>query len=160
MEKRKVTDLEIGNKAPSFNLPSDNEGQISLDDFKGKKIVLYFYPKDDTPGCTKESCSFNQNLTQLNELNVKVVGVSKCSVKKHNKFKDKYDLKFPLLSDENDDMCERYSVWKEKSMFGKKYMGIERSTFLIDEDGKILKIWRNVKVAGHVEDVTDAITSK
>lgn len=151
----KISELNIGDNAPEFTLSTDGEGEISLSQFKGQKVVLYFYPKDDTPGCTKESCSFNENLSALNKMDVRVIGLSKCSVKKHDKFKAKYDLKFPLASDENDQVCEAYGVYKEKSMYGKTYMGIERSTFLIDEQGKIAHIWRKVKVDGHVEDVME-----
>lgn len=150
-------ELNIGDTAPDFTLPTDGEGEITLSNLKGKKVVLYFYPKDDTPGCTKESCSFNENLSALNKLNAEVIGLSKCSVKKHDKFKAKYDLNFPLASDENGDVCEAYGTWVEKSMYGRKYMGIDRSTFLIDENGKIAQIWRNVKVNGHVEDVVAEI---
>ncbi|NQZ14300.1 MAG: thioredoxin-dependent thiol peroxidase [Alphaproteobacteria bacterium] len=149
--------LEIGDNAPDFTLPTDGEGEISLSSLKGQKVVLYFYPKDDTPGCTKESCAFNDNLSALNKLNAQVIGASKCSVAKHDKFKAKYGLTFPLVSDENSNMCESYGVWKEKNMYGKKYMGIERSTFLIDEDGKIEQIWRKVKVDGHVDAVIEAL---
>ena len=150
-----MIELKIGDDAPDFTLPTDGEGEVSLNQFKGQKVVLYFYPKDDTPGCTKESCSFNENLTALSKLEVQVIGLSKCSVKKHDKFKAKYDLKFPLASDENDEVCEAYGVYKEKSMYGKTYMGIERSTFLIDENGKIAHIWRKVKVDGHVAEVME-----
>ncbi len=152
-----MSTLKTGDKAPDFTLPTDGDGEITLSSLKGQKVVLYFYPKDDTPGCTKESCSFNENLTKLNKINAQVIGVSKCSVKKHDKFKAKYDLKFPLASDENSDVCERYGVFKEKSMYGKTYMGIERSTFLIDENGKIEHAWYNVKVPGHVEAVMETI---
>jgi peroxiredoxin Q/BCP len=152
-----MTELNIGDKAPDFKLPTDGNGKISLKEFKGQKVILYFYPKDDTPGCTKESCSFNENLSKLNKLNTQVIGISKCSVKKHDKFKEKYGLKFPLASDENSDVCEKYGVWKEKSMYGKTYMGIERSTFVIDEKGKIEALWRKVKVPGHVEEVMSTI---
>lgn len=145
--------LQIGDIAPDFTLPTNGEGEISLSSLRGQKVVLYFYPKDDTPGCTKESCSFNENLSALNAINTQVIGLSKCSVKKHDKFVAKYDLKFPLVSDEGNDVCERYGTWVQKSMYGRKYMGIDRSTFLIDENGKILHIWRKVKVPGHVEDV-------
>lgn len=158
-----MSDLKIGDKAPNFKLPrdgaEDGSDLISLSDFKGEKVVLYFYPKDDTPGCTAESCGFNDNLSKMNKLGVAVIGMSKCSVKKHNKFRDKYGLKFPLASDENGTTCEDYGTWVEKSMYGKKYMGIERSTFLIDEKGKIAQIWRNVKVPGHVEAVMAEIKS-
>ena len=152
-----MTQLQIGDKAPEFTLPRDGGTGLSLSDYKGQKLVLYFYPKDDTPGCTKESCGFNENLTTLNALNVQVIGLSKCSVKKHDKFKAKYDLNFPLASDENHDVCEQYGTWVEKSMYGKKYMGIERTTFLIDEDGLITEIWRKVKVPNHVEAALEAI---
>ena len=152
-----MSELNIGDTAPNFTLPTDSNGEITLSDLQGQKVVLYFYPKDDTPGCTKESCSFNENLSALNKLNTAVIGLSKCSVKKHDKFKAKYNLNFPLASDENGNTCEDYGVWGEKSMFGKKYMGITRSTFLINEQGKIEQIWRKVKVPGHVEDVMGQI---
>ncbi len=152
-----MTELKIGDKAPSFTLPTDGSDKMSLSSLKGEKVVLYFYPKDDTPGCTKESCSFNDNLSQLNKLNTQVVGISKCSVKKHDKFKAKYNLNFPLVSDEEHDVCEQYGTWVEKNMYGKKYMGIERTTFLIDEKGKIEQIWRKIKVKDHTEAVIEAI---
>ena len=152
-----MTVLNTGDKAPNFTLPTDGEGKITLSKLRGEKVIVYFYPKDDTPGCTKESCGFNDNLSKLNKLNVRVIGISKCSVQKHDKFKAKYDLKFPLASDENSDVCEQYGTWVEKNMYGKKYMGIERSTFLIDEKGKIAEIWRKVKVNGHVDAVIEAI---
>lgn len=155
-----MSELNIGDNAPDFTLPTDGEGQTSLSDFKGQKLVLYFYPKDDTPGCTKESCGFNEALQAFKGLNTAIVGVSKCSIAKHDKFKAKYGLNFPLASDENGDVCERYGVWKEKNMYGKKYMGIERSTFLINEDGKIEQIWRKVKVPGHIEAVQAAAEGK
>lgn len=149
--------LQIGDKAPNFTLPTDGNDSITLSGFKGRKVILYFYPKDDTPGCTKEACGFKENMTQLDKINAAVIGISKCSVAKHDKFKAKYNLNFPLASDEDGNVCEIYGTWAEKSMFGKKYMGIERTTFLIDEDGKIEKIWRKVKVNGHVDDVIAAI---
>lgn len=152
-----MTQLNTGDMAPDFTLPTDGNGQIILSDLQGEKVVLYFYPKDDTPGCTKESCAFNDNLKDLNKLGVRVIGASKCSVQKHDKFKTKYGLNFTLASDEESDVCERYGVWVEKNMYGKKYMGIERSTFLINEDGKIAHIWRKVKVNGHVGDVMSKI---
>lgn len=155
-----MKELKAGDKAPDFTLPTDGAGEITLSSLKGKKVVVYFYPKDDTPGCTKESCSFNENLSHLNKLNTQVIGISKCSVAKHDKFKSKYDLTFPLASDENSDVCEQYGVFKEKSMYGKTYMGIERSTFLIDENGVIEQAWRNVKVPGHVDAVMDEIIGK
>lgn len=148
-----MTDLQIGMPAPDFTLPTDDGSDMTLSDFKGQKIILYFYPKDDTPGCTTESCAFNENLEAFKTLGTQVIGVSKCSVKKHAKFKEKYGFNFPLVSDENNDTCERYGTWVEKSMYGRKYMGIDRSTFLIDEAGNIAHIWRKVKVTGHVDEV-------
>ena len=155
-----MTQLREGGVAPAINLPTDGNGTFKLSDYKGQKIVVYFYPKDDTPGCTTESCSFSENIKSFEKLGVSVVGISKCSVKKHDKFKAKYDLKFPLASDEEGDVCERYGVWVEKSMYGKTYMGIERSTFLIDEAGKIEKIWSKVKVDGHTDDVMAHLKGK
>ncbi len=151
------TALNIGDQAPDFTLPTDGGGALTLSSLQGQKVVLYFYPKDDTPGCTKVSCSFNDTLTAFNALNTALIGISKCSVKKHDKFKAKYDLKFPLVSDEENDTCERYGTWIEKSMYGRKYMGIDRSTFLINEDGTIAHIWRKVKVTDHVEAVKKEI---
>ena len=151
-----MSDLQVGDSAPDFTLPTDSEGEITLSALKGQKVVIYFYPKDDTPGCTKESCGFNDALKGFEALNTQIIGISKCSVAKHDKFKAKYGLNFPLASDENSDVCERYGVWKEKSMYGKTYMGIERSTFLIDENGNIEAIWRKVKVNGHIEAVQAA----
>lgn len=150
-----MSELKIGSPAPDFSLPADGGGTVSLSDYKGRKLVLFFYPKDDTPGCTTESCGFRDQIANFEKLGVDIVGISKDSVKKHEKFKEKYNLNFPLASDENGDVCERYGVWMEKSMYGKKYMGIDRSTFLINEKGKIAYIWRNVKVSGHVDDVRE-----
>ena len=152
-----MSELTIGDAAPDFTLPTDGECEVTLSQFKGEKVVIYFYPKDDTPGCTKESCAFRDHKQDFESLGVQIIGISKDSVKKHDKFKAKYDLNFPLASDENSDVCERFGVWVEKSMYGKTYMGIERATFLIDEDGKIAQIWRKVKVPGHVEAVREAI---
>ncbi len=148
-----MTTLTEGSKAPEIDLPTDNGGHFRLSDMKGEKVLVYFYPKDDTSGCTAESCSFSENIKSFEKLGVAIVGISKCSVKKHDKFKAKYDLQFPLASDENSDVCERYGVWAQKSMYGRKYMGIERTTFLIDEAGKIQKIWSKVKVDGHTEEI-------
>ena len=153
MSSTNTQELTIGDTAPNFTLPTDGNGEISLSSLKGQKVVVYFYPKDDTPGCTKESCGFSDALPAFNKLNTAIIGISKDSVTKHDKFKAKYNLQFPLASDENSDTCEQYGVWKEKSMYGKTYWGIERSTFLIDENGKITAIWRKVKVPGHVEAV-------
>jgi thioredoxin-dependent peroxiredoxin len=149
--------LKIGSKAPDFTLPTDGGDTIKLSSLKGQPVILYFYPKDDTSGCTKEACSFNDNLTAFNRLKTKVIGISKDSVKSHDKFKAKYGLKFTLASDEGQGVCESYGVWVEKSMYGKKYMGIERSTFLIDAQGKIAQIWNKVKVDGHTEEVMAAL---
>ncbi len=153
-----MNDLSIGNPAPDFDLPADGGSRIKLSSFKGQKVVLYFYPKDDTPGCTAESCNFRDHKKDFEKLGAQIIGLSKDSVKKHDKFKEKYDLNFPLASDEGSDTCERYGVWVEKSMYGRKYMGIDRATFLIDEKGNITAIWRKVKVPGHVDEVAKAIT--
>ena len=148
--------VKEGDKAPDFTMPTDGDGEISLNDLKGSPVVLYFYPKDDTPGCTKEAIGFNEALKQFDALGAKIVGVSKDSVKKHDKFRDKYGLNFALGSDEEAGVCEAYGVWVEKSMYGKKYMGIERATFLIDKDGTVNTVWRKVKVPGHVDAVLEA----
>lgn len=153
-----MSELKIGDKAPDFSLPANGGQTVSLSDYKGKKLILYFYPKDDTSGCTKEACSFKDHMPSLKTKNVAVVGVSKDSMTRHDKFITKYDLNFPLISDEDSDLCERYGTWVEKSMYGRKYMGIERSTFLIDEQGKIEQIWRKVKVDGHTEEILKAIS--
>jgi peroxiredoxin Q/BCP len=145
--------LKIGQKAPSFTLMNHSGQKVSLKDFAGKKLVIYFYPKDDTPGCTKESCDFRDQFESVKKSGAAVIGVSKDSVASHLKFKTKYSLPFDLLSDEEGKMCEAYGVWKEKSMYGRKYMGIERSTFIIDEAGKIAKIFPKVSVTGHVDEV-------
>ncbi|MEM0943314.1 MAG: thioredoxin-dependent thiol peroxidase [Pseudomonadota bacterium] len=152
-----TTDLEPGQPAPAFDLPSSGGGTLSLGDFKGKALVLYFYPKDDTSGCTKEALAFTEHLAAFEAAGAAVVGVSKDPVSKHDKFIAKHSLGIPLISDEESDLCERYGVWAEKSMYGKKYMGIERSTFLIDGTGTIREVWRKVKVPGHVEKVLDAV---
>lgn len=152
-----MTGLTEGSAAPEIELPTDGGGHFSLAALKGQKVVVYFYPKDDTPGCTAESCSLSENIRSFEKLGVAVVGISKCSVKKHDKFKAKYDLQFPLASDENGDVCERYGVWGEKSFMGRKYMGITRATFLIDKQGKIEKIWPKVKVEGHTEEILAAL---
>ncbi len=148
-----MTELKICDKAPDFALPADGGQTIKLSSFKGQKVVLYFYPKDDTPGCTTESCAFRDHKKDFGKLGTQIIGISKDTAAKHDKFKAKYDLNFPLVSDADSDVCERYGTWIEKSMYGKKYMGIDRSTFLIDEQGKIAAIWRKVKVPGHVEEV-------
>ncbi|WP_041534840.1 peroxiredoxin family protein [Parvularcula bermudensis] len=149
--------VEIGNAAPSFELPSEN-GNVSLSDFKGKWLVLYFYPKDDTSGCTKEAIGFSEQLDAFREAGAEVLGVSKDSVAKHQKFREKHDLTVPLASDEGGDIIDLYGVWVEKSMYGKTYMGIERATFLIDPEGVVREIWRKVRVPGHVDKVLKALT--
>jgi peroxiredoxin Q/BCP len=148
-----MSSLNIGDKAPLFTLPSDAGKNISLADLTGQKVILYFYPKDDTSGCTQEACDFRDNLTAFQKLGVQVLGVSKDPVKSHIKFRDKYDLNFPLLSDEEGAVLNAYGVWTEKSMYGRKYMGIERSTFLIDETGRIVALWPKVSVTDHVKEV-------
>ncbi len=149
--------INLGDAAPDFSV-SDETGKIhTLKDYAGKPLVLYFYPKDDTPGCTAESCDFRDNLKAFGKLGVAVLGVSKDSAASHVKFKKKYDLNFPLLADTDGKMVEAYGVWTEKSMYGKKYMGIDRSTFVIDQAGTIVALWRKVKVEGHVGDVIDAL---
>lgn len=141
--------------APDFTLPRDGGADVTLSDIKGP-VVLYFYPKDDTSGCTKQAIGFTETAAQFEKAGVTVLGVSKDSVAKHDKFRDKHKLGIALLSDETSDVCERYGVWKEKSMYGKTYMGIERSTFLIGADGTVLREWRKVRVPGHVEEVLEA----
>ena len=147
----------VGDTAPEISLPRDGGETVNLSDFAGKNVVLYFYPKDDTPGCTKEALGFTERVADFEGLNTVILGVSKDSVKKHDKFVAKHDLKIALLSDEEGDVCERYGVWVEKSMYGKTYMGIERATFLIGTDGKIAQAWHKVKVPGHVDAVLDAV---
>ncbi len=151
--------LDNGQTAPDFTLPRDGGGEVSLPDHRGHPVVLYFYPKDDTSGCTKQAIAFTESLEAFTAAGVVVLGISKDSVAKHDKFRDKHDLGVTLLSDESSDVCERYGVWTEKSMYGKTYMGIERTTFLIDGEGRIRRIWRKVKVPGHAEEVLEALTS-
>ncbi|NSM56347.1 thioredoxin-dependent thiol peroxidase [Wolbachia endosymbiont of Atemnus politus] len=151
-------ELAVRNNAPDFSLPTDSSENLSLSDFFDKKnVVLYFYPKDDTPGCTMEAKDFRDKINDFFSLDTVIVGVSRDSIKCHANFKAKYSLPFYLVSDENAEILEKYGVWVEKSMFGKKYMGIERTTFLIDKKGKIVKIWKNVKVSGHVDKVLEEV---
>ncbi|MGK9477856.1 thioredoxin-dependent thiol peroxidase [Melioribacter sp. OK-6-Me] len=149
--------IEEGKKAPAFTLPDQNGKKISLKDFNGKKVVLYFYPKDNTSGCTKEACDFRDAFPDFQKIDAVVIGISPDSVESHRKFADKYKLPFILLSDEKKEVLEKYGVWKEKSLYGKKYMGVERTTVIIDENGKIIKIFPKVKVNGHSEEVLKAI---
>jgi peroxiredoxin Q/BCP len=152
-----TTTLAPGDNAPDFTLSDHAGNSVTLSALRGSPVVLYVYPKDDTPGCTRESCDFRDNMGVLQKHGVRVFGLSKDSVKSHQKFVEKYELNFPLLSDPDAKTIAAYGAWVEKSMYGKKYMGIDRSTFLIDADGKIAHIWRSVKVDGHVTDVLDAL---
>ena len=145
--------IKIGNKAPNFNLPVNGGQTTSLNSLTGKNVIVYFYPKDDTPGCTKEACGFRDAMPDFKKANTVVIGISKDTIEKHEKFISKYDLNFSLASDENNSMCDDYEVWKEKNMYGRKYMGIERSTFLVDGKGILRAEWRKVKVSGHVDEV-------
>lgn len=148
--------VEEGDKAPAFTLPTD-DGQVSLGDFKGQTLVLYFYPKDDTSGCTKEAIGFTELLPEFEKAGARVLGVSKDSPEKHAKFREKHDLGVLLGSDEDGKVIEAYGSWVEKSMYGKTYMGIDRSTFVIDGKGIVRKVWRKVRVPKHVEAVLEAV---
>jgi len=148
---------ELSQPAPDFNLPVTGGGNVSLSDLRGAPVVLFFYPRDDTPGCTKESIGFSEHLEDFKAAGANVFGISRDTMAKHDKFTAKHDLTVPLLSDENGEMTEAYGVWVEKNMYGKKSMGIERATYLIDAQGNIARIWRKVKVPGHVEEVLDAV---
>jgi peroxiredoxin Q/BCP len=150
--------LEVGMPAPDFTLQTNTGETISLSDFRGKNmVVLYFYPKADTPGCTTEACAFRDSSKTFDDIHVKVLGISPDTVKKQAKFADKYALPFPLLADENHEIAERYGIWKEKSFMGKKYMGVERTTYIIDQNGIIKKIYPKVSVTGHIEEVLEAV---
>jgi peroxiredoxin Q/BCP len=151
------SDLEPGQPAPDFALPRDGGGEVSLSSLKGRKVVVYFYPKDDTSGCTAEAIAFTAEAAAFEAAGAAVLGVSKDPVASHDKFRDKHKLGIALLSDAEGDVSERYGVWGEKSMYGRKYMGIERATFLIGEDGRVLRVWRKVKVPGHVAEVLAAV---
>ncbi len=142
--------LEVGDEAPEFTAPDDGGGKIKLKDLRGKKVVLYFYPKDNTPGCTTEACDFRDNIALFAKQGAAVLGVSPDSVASHDRFKSKFDLPFPLISDPEHGIAEAYGVWKEKSLYGRKFMGIVRSTFVIDEKGKIAEIYSKVRVKDHV----------
>ncbi|MBB5372471.1 thioredoxin-dependent thiol peroxidase [Acidocella aromatica] len=149
--------LTEGADAPDFSLPATYGRSVSLASLKGKPFVLYFYPRADTPGCTKEACAFQEGLPDFSKLDVTVIGVSKDSMKALEKFAEKYSLQFPLASDPEAKVIDAYGAWQEKSMYGKKYMGIERSTVLVDANGKVAKLWPKVKVTGHAEDVLKAV---
>jgi peroxiredoxin Q/BCP len=153
----KVTSVSVGDKAPAFHLPDENGELVSLKSFSGKALVLYFYPKDSTPGCTQESCDFRDNLNRLTSSGAAVVGLSADSVASHKKFKTKYDLNFPLLSDPDHQALEAYGVWQEKSLYGRAFMGIVRSTFVIDDKGVVRAVFPKVSVKGHVEEVLAAV---
>lgn len=152
-----MSQVQVGAVVPNFSLPASNGKDVSLSDFRGKKVVIYFYPKDMTPGCTQESCEFRDYNGQFAGLNTEVIGISPDDVKSHNKFISKYELPFLLLADERHEVSELFGVWQLKKMFGHEYMGVERSTFLIDEAGKLAKEWRKVKVEGHVNEVLEAV---
>jgi thioredoxin-dependent peroxiredoxin len=155
--RSKSMELKENEAAPAFSLESNDGSKISLKDLKGKKVVLYFYPKDDTPGCTKEACNFRDGIEDLKAAGAVVLGVSPDDAQSHEKFRKKFHLPFPLLADMDHATAEKYGVWKEKSMYGKKYMGIERTTFIIDSTGKIARIFHKVKVDGHHEEVLAAL---
>ncbi|WBQ13996.1 thioredoxin-dependent thiol peroxidase [Hyphomonadaceae bacterium BL14] len=150
-------DIKAGDKAPDFTAPADGGREVSLAQFAGNPVVLYFYPKDDTPGCTKQAMGFSEQADDFAAAGAAVIGISKDSAAKHDKFRDKHGLKVILASDADSDICERYGVWVQKSMYGKTYLGIERATFLIGADGKVARVWRKVKVPGHVEEVLEAV---
>src|ERR1700757_1658562 len=157
MSKASSGGVKVGQKAPDFTALNDKGEKVKLSDLKGKKVVLYFYPKDDTPGCTVEACAFRDGIEEIKKRGAVVLGVSADSVESHKKFKNKFDLNFPLLADTDKKVIEGYGVWKEKSMYGKKYMGIERTTFVIDEQGKIAHIFPKAKVDEHYDQVLEAL---
>ena len=148
--------LEVGDKAPDFTTIDQDGQRVKLSDFRGKKVVLYFYPKDDTPGCTKEACSFRDGWSAFRRRKIEVLGVSAQDEKSHKKFAEKFSLHFRLLADAERKIVEAYGVWGEKSLYGRKFMGIERSTFLVDSNGKLVREWRKVKVKGHAAEVLEA----
>ncbi len=149
--------IEEGTKAPDFTLAADDGTKVKLSALRGKPVVLYFYPKDDTPGCTKEACAFRDASKELKKLGATVLGVSPDDVASHVKFRDKFKLNFPLLADAEHKVAEKYGAWREKNMYGKKSMGIARSTFLIDAEGKVARVWKAVKVDGHDAAVLEAL---
>jgi peroxiredoxin Q/BCP len=152
-----MAEIEKGSKAPDFKLAADDGSTVALEDLKGKKVVLYFYPKDDTPGCTTQACDLRDAMPKFDDIDAVVLGVSPDSVKSHQKFKKKFDLNFPLLADEDHKVAEAYGVWQEKNNYGIKALGIVRSTFLIDEQGKIIDVWRKVKAAEHADWVAEKL---
>jgi peroxiredoxin Q/BCP len=150
--------LKEGTTAPDFTLAANGGGEVTLSDYRGKQVVLYFYPKDDTPGCTTEACNFRDDYTDILAAGAVVLGVSPDSVKSHDKFRDKYDLPFPLLSDPEHEIAERYGAWGEKKMYGRTYMGIIRSTYVVDRDGKIVKVFPKVRPKNHSQEVLAVLT--
>ncbi len=154
-----MTDLALGDVAPDFTLPGDASSPVALSDYKGKYVIVYFYPKDDTPGCTKEAIGFTEKKSEFGALGAEIIGISKDTAAKHDKFIAKHNLGIRLGSDEKAGVTEAYGVWVEKNMYGRKYMGIERATFLIGPDGKILEIWRKVRVKDHVQKVFESVES-
>jgi len=151
--------IEEGSKAPAFTLQADDGSKVKLSELKGSPVVLYFYPRDDTPGCTREACAFRDRQDEIQGLGAQVFGISPDTVESHVKFRDKYSLNFPLLADPDHKMADKYGAWREKNMYGKKSMGIQRSTYLIDADGKVAKLWKRVKVDGHDQQVIDALNA-
>jgi peroxiredoxin Q/BCP len=149
--------IEPGSKAPAFTLPADDGSRVRLSDLLGRPVVLYFYPRDDTPGCTREACAFRDQQARLKKLGAAVLGISTDSVESHGQFRDKYRLNFPLLADVDHAVSARYGAWREKNLYGKKSLGIQRSTYLIDADGKVAKVWKRVNVDGHDQQVLDAL---
>lgn len=149
--------VEKGSPAPDFTLPSDDGSSVTLSGLRGRKVVLYFYPKDDTSGCTQQACAMRDSMPRFQGVDAVVLGVSPDSVPSHARFRDKHGLNFPLLADEDHAVCEAYGVWKQKSMYGRTYMGVERSTFIIGEDGVVLEAWRKVKPADHAKRVAEAL---
>ncbi len=156
-DANRTTMLKVGDPAPAFTAPSDSGQDLSLEDFRGEKVILYFYPKDNTPGCTKEACDFRDATDRLQSKGVTILGVSPDGVASHQKFRKKYSLPFPLVVDQDHRIAEAYGVWQEKSLYGRKFMGIVRSTFVIDEKGEIAEVHRKVKVNGHVESLFEAL---
>lgn len=155
--------IEAGTKAPAFTLKATDDSTVKLSDLKGKPVVLYFYPKDDTPGCTKEACAFRDRKDELTELGAVVFGISPDTVESHVKFSDKFELNFPLLADKDHKVAEKYGAWREKNRYGKVAMGLQRSTYVIDAEGKVAKVWKAVKVDGHdakVLEIVQGLSSK
>ena len=152
-----MSSMKVGDKVPDFTTLDDSGHPVSLSDFKGKSVVLYFYPKDDTSGCTKEACDFRDAFPRFGKTDAEVLGVSPDSVESHRKFKEKYELPFKLLADDGHKLADKFGVWKEKSMYGRQFMGIERTTVLIDPNGRVARIFPKVRVPGHVEEVETAL---